>query len=299
MLVKKQRICYSEYQRGDFMITISNEVLSLAVEEKGAQMRSLKDNSSGREYLWQANPDIWGRTAPILFPAVGKVYTDGYTYGGKRYAMPKHGFARDAEFYVKDKKADFLTLAFAPNDRIREMYPFDFEFSASFKLKDRTLEFSYNVENKGTDTMYFSVGAHPGFNVEFGDKLIFAKKEELTALYYNEADRPNADAAPFVMDKEDTIEITKDFFCSGSLCFPPVASESVSLADANGKEYLSMNFGKVPHLWLWAKAGAPYVCIEPWHGADETVAIESLTDKKGIVSLEAGKTFAFAITVKV
>ena len=281
------------------MITINNEVLSLTVEEKGAQMRSLKDNAAGREYLWQADPDIWGRTAPILFPAVGKVHTDGYTYVGTRYAMPKHGFARDAEFCVKDKSAYSLVLSFVPNDKIKEMYPFDFEFSASFALKGRTLEFSYNVENKGEDTMCFSLGAHPGFNVEFGDKIVFAEKEDVTALYYNEADRPNADAAPVVMNKEDTIEITKDFFCSGSLCFPPVASESVSLTDANGKEYLSFSFGKVPHLWLWAKAGAPYVCIEPWHGADETVAIETLADKKGIVSLEAGKTFTFAMTVKV
>ena len=281
------------------MITVNNGIIALSVEEKGAQMRSLRDVLTGREYLWQADPEVWGRTAPILFPAVGKVYTDGYTYAGKRYDMPKHGFARDKEFEVKEKSADSLTLSFVPDEKIKAMYPFEFEFSARFTLDGRKLIFSYEVENRGDETMYFSLGAHPGFNISFGDKLVFEKDETLTALFYNEADRPNPDAAPVSLNGDYTLVLTREFFENGSLCFPPVASEKVKLADTHGKEYMSMSFGKVPHLWLWAKAGAPYVCIEPWHGADETVSAEELENKKGIVSLEAGKKFVFPIEVTV
>ena len=281
------------------MIKIDNGILSLSVEEKGAQMRSLCDIATGREYLWQADPDVWGRTAPILFPAVGKMHTDGYIHGGKRYAMAKHGFVRDAQFAVEKLREDYLELTFAPDEKIKENYPFDFEFAAKFVLDGRTLVFAYEVENKGSDTMYFSLGAHPGFNISFGDKVVFGAKENLTALYYNEADRPNSDAAPVVMDGEDTLILSEDFFGPGSLCFPPVASESAMLTDASGKEYLRMSFGKVPHLWLWAKAGAPYVCIEPWHGADETVPVETLCEKKGIIALEAGKRFVFEIKIDV
>ena len=64
------------------MIQLSNGILSLAVDEKGAQMRSLKDERTGREYLWQADAAVWGRTAPILFPAVGKMHGDGYCGAG-------------------------------------------------------------------------------------------------------------------------------------------------------------------------------------------------------------------------
>lgn len=279
------------------MITVNNGIIALSVEEKGAQMRSLRDVLTGREYLWQADPEVWGRTAPILFPAVGKVYTDGYIYAGKRYDMPKHGFARDKEFDVKEKRADSLTLSFVPDEKIKAIYPFEFEFSARFTLDGRKLTFSYEVENKGDETMYFSLGAHPGFNISFGDKLVFEKGETLTALFYNEADRPNPDAAPVALNGDDTLVLTREFFEKGSLCFPPVVSEKVKLADTHGKEYMSMSFGKVPHLWLWAKAGAPYVCIEPWHGADETVSVEELENKKGIVSLEAGEKFVFPIEI--
>ena len=178
------------------MIKINNGILSLTVDEKGAQMRSLTDERTGREYLWQADPDVWNRTAPILFPAVGKMYKDSYIHGGASYPMPKHGFARDAAFKVEELHEDYLVMAFSPDEKIKASYPFDFEFTAKFALDARALVFAYEVENKGGETMYFSLGAHPGFNVSFGDKIVFGERENLTALYYTEADRPNENAAP-------------------------------------------------------------------------------------------------------
>ena len=281
------------------MIKISNGILSLAVDEKGAQMRSLCDERTGREYLWQADPEVWGRTAPVLFPAVGKMHNDGYIYGGKSYPMPKHGFVRDVEFAPEILSEDYLVLAYSPDEKIKESYPFDFEFLAKFALDGSALVFAYEVENKGDEEMYFSLGAHPGFNISFGDKLVFDKPESLAAIYYNEADRPNPAAAPVALDGETELTIGKDFFAAGSLCFPPPASEGASLVSADGESYLHMHFGKVPHLWLWAKAGAPYICIEPWHGADETVPVEVLAEKKGIVALPAGERFVFEIKIEV
>jgi len=281
------------------MINISNGILSLSVDEKGAQMRSLCDERTGREYLWQADPAVWSRTAPILFPAVGKMYKDGYTHGGKSYPMPKHGFLRDVELTPEILREDYLVLAYSPDEKIKESCPFDFEFLAKFALDGRALVFAYEVENKGSETMYFSLGAHPGFNIGFGNKIVFDEPESLTALYYNEADRPNTEAAPVTLEGETVLTLGKDFFAQGSLCFPPVASEGASLVTPQGERYLHIQFGRVPHLWLWAKAGAPYVCIEPWHGADETVPVEELAEKEGIVALPAGERFIFEIKIEV
>ena len=110
------------------MIKIDNGTLSLTVDEHGAQMRSLYDICAEREYLWQADPAVWGRTAPVLFPAVGKMHTDGYIYENERYPMAKHGFARDAEFEVEEQSASTLTLAYAPDEKVKKSYPFDFVF---------------------------------------------------------------------------------------------------------------------------------------------------------------------------
>ena len=50
---------------------LKNEQITLMVESKGAEMKSLKCSETGLEYLWQADPAFWGRTSPVLFPVVG------------------------------------------------------------------------------------------------------------------------------------------------------------------------------------------------------------------------------------
>ena len=52
--------------------TIHNEFLTLTVDTHGAEAVSLK-NAAGEELLWQADPAVWKRHAPILFPWTGKL----------------------------------------------------------------------------------------------------------------------------------------------------------------------------------------------------------------------------------
>ena len=52
--------------------TIHNEYLTLTVDTHGAEAVSLK-NAAGEELLWQADPAVWKRHAPILFPWTGKL----------------------------------------------------------------------------------------------------------------------------------------------------------------------------------------------------------------------------------
>ena len=44
--------------------TIHNEFLTLTVDTHGAEAVSLK-NAAGEELLWQADPAVWKRHAPI------------------------------------------------------------------------------------------------------------------------------------------------------------------------------------------------------------------------------------------
>ena len=73
--------------------TIQNEFLSLTVDTHGAEAVSLK-NAAGEELLWQADPAVWKRHAPILFPWTGKLKDGSFTHGGKTYKGGQHGFAR-------------------------------------------------------------------------------------------------------------------------------------------------------------------------------------------------------------
>ena len=64
--------------------TIHNEYLTLTVDTHGAEAVSLK-NAAGEELLWQADPAVWERHAPILFPWTGKLKDGSFTHGGKTY----------------------------------------------------------------------------------------------------------------------------------------------------------------------------------------------------------------------
>ena len=78
------------------MVTISNEFLTAAFSEIGAELKSLI--SDNREYIWNGDPAFWTGSSPVLFPICSGLKDDEFIYGGKTYTMPKHGFARRTEF---------------------------------------------------------------------------------------------------------------------------------------------------------------------------------------------------------
>ncbi len=41
---------------------LKNNFLTVTLSDKGAEIQSVKDVNSGREYMWQADPEIWGCT---------------------------------------------------------------------------------------------------------------------------------------------------------------------------------------------------------------------------------------------
>ena len=51
---------------------LRNEFFTLTVDTLGAEAVSLK-NAAGEEVLWQADPEVWPRHAPILFPWTGEL----------------------------------------------------------------------------------------------------------------------------------------------------------------------------------------------------------------------------------
>ena len=53
------------------MYQLKNNGLKLEVHPQGAELFSIKDTTTNREYLWQGDEAYWGRRAPVLFPFVG------------------------------------------------------------------------------------------------------------------------------------------------------------------------------------------------------------------------------------
>ena len=100
-----------------------------------------------------------------------------------------------------------------------------------------------------------------------------------------------------VLNGEREIVITKDIFNEDALILHGFRSSHITLFAHGGKQTVRFALNGAPYLGIWAKPGAPYVCIEPWWGVnDDGRARSDLSQKDGIRRLSSGETFTCAWT---
>ncbi len=279
------------------MITLKNEFLTVSLDTFGAELVSVKDNQTQKEYIWQGTPSIWNGHSPILFPIAGRLLNDSYTYKGKTYTLPKHGFARRSEFSVMHRNPDSAVLALSDSEKTRLVYPFSFFLSAEYRLENKKLTVINKVYNRGAETMYFSFGSHPAFNLEVGGKVVFSEKEPLQTVL---TDTYGLTVGTKTLNPcGDTVVIDEHIFDADALFLPDMKSTSAKLVTKDGEDVLRMTYGKVPYLGLWAKPNAPYVCIEPWFGMCDSYDVSGkIEEKPAILSLAPEKEFVFSYEIE-
>ena len=157
----------------DMSIIIENKNLRVAIQAKGAELDSIVHKQHQLEYLWQADVAFWAKKSPILFPIVGTLKDDTYSFEGKNYNLPRHGFARDRVFIVEKQTTDTATFLLTSDADSLKVYPFYFEVRLHYALKDNTLSVTYDVNNMSDGDMYFSVGGHPAFRLPLVDGTVY------------------------------------------------------------------------------------------------------------------------------
>ena len=161
------------------MIKLQNEFVTASISEVGAELKSLVCNQT--EYIWEGRPEVWGFSCPLLFPICGGLKDDKYLYDSKEYILPKHGFARTAQFEVERADDTFAVFCTKSNSETKKSYPFDFELRVIYTLCQKSLKIEYEVCNKGEKTMYFSIGSHEGYYTPEGIEdydVIFPQNEK-------------------------------------------------------------------------------------------------------------------------
>lgn len=280
------------------MRTIENKYLSVIVSEKGAELQSIKLKKDGTEYLWQAEPKLWGRHAPILFPIVGKVKNDTYTYNDTSYKLGQHGFARDMEFKIESNSEDKIILNLSASSESLKKYPFSFQLKVAYELKENAINVAYEVENEDDKAMIFSIGAHPGFvcplaeGEKFEDYYFEFEEKETLETEILEGGLLGSSKKPLLKD-EKILPISRELFKEDALILEGFKSESLSLRSKKNSKAVTLEFKGFPYLGLWSKPeGAPFVCIEPWYGvADSVEASGKLEDKAGTITLKPSEKF--------
>ncbi len=275
---------YYTVKRGDF---------TAQIDSMGAQLHSLKRTSDGTEYLWQGDTSIWYGQAPVLFPVIGQLLEGKYRYAGTEYEMPKHGFSRHMPFQVASAEESEIVFVLSSNDETRKIYPFEFDFFVIYKIMDDGLSCTHRVVNKTDGEMWFSCGAHPGFNCKIGDKLVFSENETLSSRRIDSDSILTEELVP-VLDSSAEIRLTPTLFANDALILENVRSSSVDLVAESGERVLTFFLPDSPWLGIWAKPNAPFVCIEPWYGVnDDRVKKDDLSKKQSVQRLGRGEEFAF------
>lgn len=281
------------------MYCIENDKFSAKIKEVGAELSSFFCKADSKEYLWQGNPDIWYGQSPVLFPFIGQLIDDKFMYNNKEYSVPKHGFVRRRPFEKVSVEGNKAVLAFRSNAETLEMYPFEFELLICYELTDTGIKATYTVINKTDGEMYFSLGAHPGFNCAIGDNIIFEKSETLAA---ERIDSSNLviDATYPVLDNSDTLPLCADTFEKDALILSGIKSDYLTIDGSVSGNKIKFTFGDCPFLGIWAKPNAPYVCIEPWFGVNDGQEKKSdVSQKRGICRLEKGEKFDLVWTADI
>lgn len=278
---------------------LENEFLKVAASASGAELTRVFDKQHSLERLWEGDPAVWNRHAPILFPIVGRLLNNQYTYAGKNYELPQHGFARDHVFDVKRETDATLSYTLSDCETTREFYPFAFHLQVDYTLVRNQIRVDYTVTNPGRETMYFSIGGHPAFvcplleDERFSDYYIEFEKQETCARWYaNENGHIHRAEEDYLLDT-NIIPYTIDRFKEDALIFKDLQSKTVAIKSFKNSHAVTMDFAGWPYLGIWSKpGGAPFICLEPWYGIADHVGHDGeLTRKEGIMALEPGLNF--------
>jgi galactose mutarotase-like enzyme len=285
------------------LITIENEVLKLSIAETGAEIRSLVSKPNQTEWMWQADPRFWPRTAPVLFPIVGKLVEDQYFYKGHPYPLSQHGFARDRVFTMVNQGQGEIRFQLVSDYESLKFYPFDFQLTLGYFLEGNKVWVDFEVFNSGQSNLYFSIGGHPGFALpQWPDKKYYLEFEADSILQPRllQSGLLKQDQAELIHLSDKELEISSTLFEKDALVLHNLKSKWVGFRSEDNSHNLRLHFDGFPDFGIWAKPGAPFVCLEPWFGyADSVGSSGEISEKPGIIGLKPEQKFQCRYAIEI
>lgn len=308
------------------MITLTNEAISIAVLDHGAELCSIKKN--GREYLWQSDEKYWKRYSPVLFPFVGNVWEKKYRVekAGQPVELPmsQHGFARDMDFVLVERTKDSVLYRLCSDSETRKRYPYDFVLEIGYRLQGNQVEVLWRVINPMDEVLHYQIGAHPAFYWPLlSDDQIAAgtasqeerlAKDHLRGYFHFDTDsqevvsRLIGEGGCIRAEERRTEKLENGYmrlmtetFDHDALVLEDDQVHQVTLCGEDKKPYLTLDFDT--HLvGLWSQPGknAPFVCIEPWYGRADGVGYKGLLpDREHMQHLDPKQIQEYRYTITI
>lgn len=156
----------------------------LALPEKGARLMNwnvtLGDGSVRDLLHWPeaASLDNFAKIRggnPILFPFAARTFDRGaegfWRHADQRRPMPMHGLARQGDFRLTRLDDGGFSALFVPDAAAREAYPFDYDFTVSYRFEPNGFYVEFELTNHGTTPLPWSAGHHFYFTLPWSSGL--------------------------------------------------------------------------------------------------------------------------------
>lgn len=278
------------------MNILQNENLIVESVSNGAELTRIYSKKFNKDILWNGDSKFWGRRSPVLFPIVGRLKENETTIENQTYSMGQHGFARDMEFEVLDSSTNNVSYRLVANEQSKKLYPYNFELIIKYTLHESGVNVEWTVINNDYKDIYFSIGAHPAFNID---------RDNLSDYYLDFKHRNNVERisleGPFASTRTSINDLTKinlssESFKNDALIYTNIDEISIK---SNSKDYsVRLAFKDFPLVGIWtpyykeSNTIAPFICIEPWYGlADDINTDSQYVNKHYINKLAIGESF--------
>lgn len=278
------------------MNILENDNLIIELKKSGAELTRIYAKRQSKEILWNGDSKYWGRHSPILFPIVGRLQDNETIIEDSLYSIGQHGFARDMNFKVIDFDDNSISYILPSNDETQKYYPYKFELIIKYTLNGSSLNIQWTVNNIDSKEIYFSIGAHPAFNIDnhmLSDyNLKFKHKNNINKISLE---------GPFVgsitpVDNFDNLTLKPEIFNQDAIIYTNI--DEIVLSSNRDDHFIRVNFDNFPLVGIWTpyykdtNSVAPFLCIEPWYGlADDINSDKIYKNKKYINKLCVNSTF--------
>lgn len=281
---------------------IENNYLSVKINRIGAEITSIINKKNNENIIWDAKTH-WKNHAPVLFPIVGGLIDDEYTFSDKLYSLKRHGFARhNNDFELFSSRLDNAVFKLESNNNTLRFYPFKFRLIISFNLVGNRLEVKHQIKNLDDKKMYYSIGGHPAFSLSnsiLDYSLMFEKQEEFIFPLLNKNGQRTGDKIK-LSESNNLISLNEHSFNRDAWIFEDPKSSWIKLISEKSDTIVTVHLGDFKQLGIWSKPEANYVCIEPWLGvADHDGHNKKIEEKDGILDLLPDHEDVHSFTIEV
>ncbi|MGC1577042.1 MAG: aldose 1-epimerase family protein [Beijerinckiaceae bacterium] len=281
------------------LVVLASGSAHAAISTLGAEPQDWRVD--GNSLIWPGDPAWWPKQSPILFPVVGWTRNGEMRIRGKRYPLGLHGFASAQGFTIEEKSNESVRLSLSDNAATRALYPFGFVLEVKYTLSPTSLAANFTVHNLGAEALPYALGLHPGFVFPLAGgsprahEIVFGKSVSSQVPRIAPGGLIARDSRKVPLES-GRLRLAPELFSNDALCFLDAASTDVAYVNGRGHA-IEISVEDFPHVALWTKPGAPFLCIECWTGHSDPEGFEGeIVEKPSMRSLAPGASARHGVT---